>query len=469
MKCIAAVLFFLLPFLATAQEGYEIKVTLKPFKNQYVYLGHYYGKQLPIIDSVKLNNESTAVFKGAKKLGGGVYLVGFPDRSRHFEILIDKTQRFSIFADTARIDNITFTGSPENTAFAQYQTFMNGHGRALDALMKQRQAAPADSVQLTEKMATEQAAIKGYRNGIITKEPTSLLALLLKMMKDPDVPKTATKDSLFAYNYFKSHYWDGINFYDDRLVRTPVFEPKLDKYFEQLVYPDADSVNRELDWMLGYASASVEMQKFLLIKFINRYLNQKYMWEDAVFVHLYDAYISGKTYPWLNEEGKKVITDRAYSLMANIMGHPASDIELPDTAGKKTTLYNVKAPYTLVAIWDPTCGHCKEVIPRIDSIYTARWKGMGLKLFGMAKETEGTRDTWLQFIREHKLSAWTHVYYSKAADKARIDAGIPGYSQLYDVQSFPTLYLLDGEKRIIAKKVTESQVDEILAIKQKQH
>lgn len=233
--------------------------------------------------------------------------------------------------------------------------------------------------------------------------------------------------------------------------------------------PAADSVIRELDWMLGYASINAEMQKFLLIKFANRYLSQKYMWEDAVFVHLFEKYFSGKTYPWLTAEGKKVMTDRAYSLMANIMGQPAADIELPDTSGKKTSLYNTTGDYTLVAIWDPTCGHCKEVIPKIDSIYKTRWKNLGMKLFALAKETEGTKQTWLSFIRDHKLQDWTHVYYSKEADKARTDAGIPGYSQLYDVQSFPTLYLLDKDKRIIAKKVTESQVDEILAIKQKQH
>lgn len=471
MKFCTAMFVLFSCLIATAQDGYEIEVTLKPFKNQYVYLGHYYGRQLPIIDSVKLNEGSTAVFKGSKKLGGGIYLIGYPDRSRHFEVLIDKTQKFAIVADTTNIEKLTFTGSPENTAFANYQTFMNGHGKAIDALGKERQSAPKDSAQLTAKIAALHGEIKKFRSDVMAKEPNSLLALLLKMMKEPEVPQNreAKKDSLFAYNYFKTHYWDGVNFYDDRLVRTPVFEPKLDKYFEQLVYPAADSVNKELDWMLGYASINAEMQKFLLIKFVNRYLAQKYMWEDAVYVHLFDTYFSGKNYPWLNEESKKVITDRAFSLMANIMGQPAADIELPDTSGKKTALYSIKAPYTLVAIWDPTCGHCKEVIPRLDSIYKSKWKGMGVKLFGLAKETEGSRQTWLQFIRDHKLQNWTHVYYSKEADKARTDAGIPGYSQLYDVQSFPTLYLLDGDKRIIAKKVTESQVDEILAIKQKQH
>ena len=89
---------------------------------------------------------------------------------------------------------------------------------------------------------------------------------------------------MYAYRYYKMHYWDGVNFYDERLARTPFFESRLDKYFEQLVYPSADSVNKEIDWMLGYASINEEMQKFLLLKFINRYYNQKYMWEDAGFV-----------------------------------------------------------------------------------------------------------------------------------------------------------------------------------------
>ncbi|MEN9497666.1 MAG: hypothetical protein RL750_565, partial [Bacteroidota bacterium] len=37
-----------------------------------------------------------------------------------------------------------------------------------------------------------------------------------------------------------------------------------------------------------------------------------------------------------------------------------------------------------------------------------------------------------------------------------------GYSQLFDVQTFPTLYLLDREKKIIAKKLTFQQMDDIL-------
>jgi len=288
-------------------------------------------------------------------------------------------------------------------------------------------------------------------------------------MREPEVPPASQHpggkyDSVFAYQYYKDHYWDGVNFFDDRLTRTPFFENKLDRYFEQVVVQQPDSIIKAIDWMLGYASVNEEMQKFLLLKFINRYLNQKYMWEDAIFVHLYQKYLSQKDYPWLTEAGKKTITDRAYNLMANIFGSPAADINLPDSTGKNVSLYSIEAPYTVVFIWDPTCGHCKEVAPKIDSLYDNKWKKNGVKIYALAKETDGNKKDWLKFIGENKLE-WQHVYYSKEADKARIDAGTPGYSQLYDVQSFPTIYLLDKDKRIIAKKLAFEQMDEILDLK----
>lgn len=464
-----------LSLAAPAQNNYEIKVTFKPFKNQYIYLGHYFGKTYPIIDSAKLDANSQAVFKGNKKLPGGIYLVGYPNKAGFFEILVDKQQQFTIKADTATLSKgAQFENSPDNNLFINYQQFMAVKGKRISELQAQLKTAgnKADSTRITDELAKEDKAITTNREEIIKKNPSSLLSTLLITMREPELTgalkNPANKeDSLTAYNYYKGHYWDGVNFWDGRLAYTPFFEEKIDKYFNQLVVPNPDSVIKEIDWMLGYASINEEMNKFLLIKFVNRYLNQKYMWEDAVFVHLFEKYFSQKTYSWLNEAGKKTITDRAYSLMANILGTPASDIELPNQEGTPVSLYALQASYTIVAFWDPTCGHCKEVLPKLDSFYRAKWKADGLKLYAVAKETDGTKKDWLGFIADNKLQEWSHVYYSKEADKARTDNGIPGYSQLYDVQSFPTLYLLDKDKRIIAKKLTYQQLDEIVQLKKK--
>jgi len=465
----------LISAVAFSQEGYEIKVTFKPFKNQYIYLGHYFGKTYPIIDSALLNDKGEAVFKGTKKLNGGIYLIGYPNKAGFFEILVDKNQKFAVKADTGTIANgADFENSPDNTLFHQYQQQMGSTGKRISDLQQQLKnaAGKTDSARLIAELTKADKEVRDFREDLIKKNSGSLLAVLLVAMREPELtgslknPKTK-EDSLAAYNNYKGQYWDGVNFWDGRLAYTTFFEEKLDKYFNQLVVPHPDSVIKEIDYMLGFASINEEMTRFLLIKFVNRYLNQKFMWEDAVFVHLFEKYFSNKNYSWLTDKGKKTITDRAYSLMANIMGTPASDIVLPDTSGNITGLYDLKADYTLVVFWDPACSHCKEVLPRLDSFYHAKWKEAGLKMFAIAKEIDGTRKDWLNFIRENKLEEWTHVYYSKAEDKTRIDNSIPGYSQLYDVQSFPTVYLLDRDKRIVAKKLTAEQTDDVLQIKRK--
>ncbi|MGC4035385.1 MAG: DUF5106 domain-containing protein [Chitinophagaceae bacterium] len=476
MKRIHLLAFLFVSASAFSQnkDGYTIKLTFKPFKNQYVFLGNYYGTQYPIIDSVKLDENGQGIFKGDKKLGGGIYLVGYPDKSHFFEFLVDKEQHFSITADTLNlIKTLKFENSPDNLLFMNYQRYMADKGKEMDDLKKkQAGSSAADSIKINESLTKTNKEVKAYREDLMKKNPNSFLTALLIAMQEPEVPVAEKQpggkyDSTYAYRYFKSHFWDGINFYDDRMARTTFFDSKLDKYFAQLVYPDADSVNKEIDWMLGYASISPDMKKFLLLKFVNRYYNQKYMWEDKVFVHLYEKYFSNQKYDWISEKGEQLISNRAYSLMANILGTAASDVILPDTAGQRVSLYSISAPYTLVVFWDPTCGHCKETLPRIDSIYRATWKSLGLKIYAIGRQTENTREDWLKFIHGHQIDDWSNVYYSKAEESDRIAKNIPGYSQLYDIQSFPTLYLLDKEKRIIAKKLTLEQVNEVLKEKMK--
>lgn len=474
MKKLILIPFTLLATLVFAQPGYEIKVVLKPYTNQYVYLGHYSGKQLPVIDSVKLNAKSEAVFKGPKELGGGIYLVAYPDRKTFIEILVDKKQHFTVIADTANSNKKNkFVNSPDNELFAAYQQKMAAEGKNIEAAKNGLlTASHTDSIKLNEQLKKTNDNISSYRKKVIADHPSTLLATLMRLMEEPVVPSAAQHpggryDSAFAYRYFKDHYWDGVNFFDDRLTRTPasLFEERIDKYYNTLVFPAADSVIKELDWMLGYASINKEMSRVLLVKFITRYLDMKYMWEDAVFVHLYQKYFAQREYDWLTPQGKKLITERAYNLMANILGNPAENIALPDSAGTLTMLYADTARYTIVCFWDPTCGHCKETLPKLDSMYRSKWKASGIKIFAVGKETDGTKKDWTDFIRQHQLQDWIHVYYSKDEEKARVNNNIPGYSQLYDAQTVPAIFLLDKDKRIIAKKLTWEQTDDILQLK----
>jgi hypothetical protein len=454
-------------------QGYEIRLTLKPFKNSKVYLGYYYGKVKAVADSVVLDDNSSGTFKGKDKLGGGIYFIVSPKKEILFELLIDQQQQFSIFADSANLPaSIVFSGSPENKSFLEYTAFMNSRGKSLNELQGQLAKAKSknDSALLKQKIVKLNEEVKAERDQVENKGPNSLLTTLLRALKEPVVPPipklpNGRPDSNFAYRYYKAHYWDSISFTDDRLLRTPIFEPKLDHYYKDLVSPESDSIDREIDYMLVYSRTNKDMFKFLLVYFTQKYINPEYMGQDAVFIHLFEKYINEGQADFFTEKYRKFVNDRAYSIMANLIGQPASNLEMTDTSGKTRSLYEVPANFVLVCFWDPTCSHCKETLPKLDSIYQAKWKYEGVQIFAVM--VDGGQDNWLNFIRAHNLKDWINVYQTTAQHDAVAAAGRPDYRQLYDVYQTPVIYLLDKEKRIIAKKLTYQQVDEVINLKLK--
>ncbi|HMH21845.1 MAG TPA: thioredoxin-like domain-containing protein [Puia sp.] len=478
---LAACLIFL---QARSQNGHRIQITLKPYSHSKVYLGYYYGKLKALADSAMLDASGKGSFSGKELLPGGVYFVVSPARVILFELLIDKGQDFAVAADTANLPgSVVFTGSNENVVFQSYTRFTNKTGAEITAAQKELATARtrADSARLTEKMRKANLDIQHYREELSAKYPSSLLATLFHTMKEPVVPPVpaaakggargmgpsgaggAGYDSLFAYHFYKAHFWDSISFTDERLLRTPVFEPRLDKYFRNLVPPQADSIEREADNMLLESRTSKAMFQYLMVYFVQKYVNPEYMGQDAVFVHLFEKYINAGQADFFTEKYREFLNNRAYSLMANLIGQPAPNLEMVDSSGRPQPLYGVDAPFILICFWDPTCGHCKEVVPKVDSIFQAKWKKEGVKVYGVM--VDGGKEAWLQFIRDHNLKDWMHVYETRSRQDSVEAAGQPGYKQLYDVYQTPILYLLDKNKNIIAKKLSYQQFDEVIDLK----
>ncbi|MEO6704682.1 MAG: redoxin domain-containing protein, partial [Ginsengibacter sp.] len=167
---------------------------------------------------------------------------------------------------------------------------------------------------------------------------------------------------------------------------------------------------------------------------------------------------------WLNEKQIKAISNRAYMLMSNLIGQQAADLQMVDSNGVSSSLYNVKADYVVVCFWDPTCGHCRVQVPRLDSIYKAKWKNENVKIYGVLTETKDFQQ-WKEFIIKNKMNKWVNVYETDAQRKIIEESKQASYKQLYDVIQTPTLFLLDKDKKIIAKKLTMEQLDDLLDVK----
>jgi len=449
-------------------KGYQITAHLPGYHSGIAYLAYYMGKNLNAADSAAVSNTGMAIFKGTEPLPGGIYAIVYPGKNASADFLMGKDQVLKIEADSANPTMLNVTGSADNITFMAYKKYVDKKGKELidERSLYSSSKTKQDSAIHEAKYKQLNKELNEYRDSIVKSDPGSLMAVLLSAMKESPIPtkKAVThQDSVDNYNYYKAHYWDGITFMDDRIVRTPFFIPKLERYYREVIPQQPDSIINDLDYKLLLARSAPEMYKFLLNWSTDEYINPKYMGQDAVFVHLFEKYHSKGLTPWLNEKQMETISRRAYMQMANLIGEKAADLDMVDSTNKPISLYSVKSPFTVVIFWDPNCGHCKEEMPHIDSIYNASWKKEGVKIYAVL--TEDHKKEWVNYIKDHKLGDWIHVYETKQMAEEVSKSKKPSYRQLYDVIMTPTIYLLDSEKRIIGKKLTWSQINDLIDAK----
>lgn len=458
---------------SSSQEKFTVKLRTPSYTAGLTYLCYHMGKNLNIEDSAlitEINNEGVAVFTGERKLQGGIYAIVFPGRNITFDFFVDKEQNIEIYADS--ITPMSFNiikGSRENDLFQQYQSYVSIKG----GMMQKERMAYNTSTTKQDSTLHEGNYIKfskelnNYRDTLMKNQPNSMMTLMLNAMREPDLPvkKPLNKeDSLYNYYYYKSHYWDGITFTNDRILRTPFFLPKLERYYREVMIQSSDSIIKDLDYKLLLCRTTPEMYKFLLNWLTDEYMYPKYMGQDAILVHLFEKYHSKGISNWLNEKQKEAISKRAYMVMSNLIGAKAANLNMIDSTGKLKPLDNLVADYTLVIFWDPTCGHCRVEVPRIDSIYRASWKAHGLRIYSVLSDNDKKKE-WVQYIKENNIGDWTNVYETPEMEKAIADAQLPGFRQLYDVTQTPTILLLDKDKRIIGKKLSWEQLNDFLETK----
>jgi thiol-disulfide isomerase/thioredoxin len=458
----------------SASIGRNIEITLKPYKNTKVYLGTNYGQGRVLADSAVLNEASVGYFKGKEKLTPGIYFIVSPKYSILFEFLVDEGQQFKIIADTLNLSDYKIIGSKENDIFSAYSKKMNQLGGERNQLEQAYAKATTamDSANAKAALIKMEGVFKQERQNIITTAPNSMMRFFLDVLQRPEIPAipivNGKADSTYPFYYMKEHFWDNVVFNDNRLIRTPFFEAKLDEYFNNYVSQSPDSIIEEVQYMLTVAKTGKEIYPFLLFKFTNKYISPQYMGQDKVFLHIFQNFFSKGDTVLLNEASKKAITERAYSIMANIIGNPAPVLNLSTMDNKTFSLYNLSSKYTFLAFWDPTCGHCKIEMPRVDSFYTKSWKQLGVQVVGVNTNFKELA-AWKLFVKNESFdTGWIHAYQTEAALNAEIQAGTPTtIRQLYDVFKTPTFYLLDKDKKIIAKNLSVEQFHDFLVSQQK--
>jgi thiol-disulfide isomerase/thioredoxin len=460
--------FFTLSFLATllfstntfASGGYEIKVHINGLGDSTIYLGNHYGEKQYVRDTVKCDHNGWATFKGPDSLPGGIYLVVLPGKT-YFEIIVNE-QKFTIETDTVDyVKNMKITGSLENKLFNDHQRFIMDKTRASQEIKARMDANKdnKDSLAILKKAVSDMdKEVKDYRLKIINDYPKTFMAKIIKTMQEPeppDPPKDAKgniTDSTFQFKYYKAHYLENVDFSDDRLLRTPLLQNKIKTYTQQLTVPYPDSIIVSVDTIIERSRANKEVFKYCVATLANFYETSNIMGYDKVFVHIAEKYYLTNDAYWADSTLKAKIHERVMKIKPNILGEPAHDLAMPDTSLKMHSLYGIKAKYTILAFWDPTCSHCKIEIPKLCQYYdSVKTKGLSIEVFAIGIESD--IDLWKKFIKDNKLD-WINVsdLYNQT-----------NFRSYYDIYSTPVIYLLDDQKHIIAKRLDTEKIRDFIS------
>lgn len=462
-RLLSVLLFAAMAQFAYAADGYKIKVKITDvnMKDSMIFLAHYYAKTLPTIyktDSAVFDKNGVATFESKEFVNGGIYMILFSDQQTYFEFLMDNGIQMDITTAKRELPyNIKFKGSPENERFQEYVTYLSDYSAKQQLYLSQLAAAKtaADSAAVREKGYVLVDALKRYRESYIAKYPKTLLANIFSALFIPETPESLKGDTMQSFNYYKEHFWDGFDFTDDRLINTPLYESKLDIYFNKIVFPTPDSVKHEFNMLLAKTRGRKELFKYTLHWGTQFVQDSKVMGMDEVFVYLVENYhMKGDAY-WMPPDILAKYIDKAQKIAPNVIGNLAPEIKMVDINKKEYKLSEIKAKYTLLVFWSPDCGGCQKEIPKIDSIYRETLKDKGVKIF--AVRTEGEEVLWKNFIEKHKLAEWIHVYDPEHKSN---------YRAQYDVYGTPSIYLLDEKKIIIGKKLDHRTIKTVIEIQE---
>ena len=474
----------------TAQK---IRVKVVGQKDTTVHLIKYYGQKLFYADTAEMKN-GEVVFDGKKQKAGivGLLLPG----QKYFEFIYNNEEIQLETTAPEFMPNMKVKKSEENKVFIPYVNFISNRKTEAGKLGEQRGKLKKEDPEykkITEKIDAINKEVDAYQKNLVEQNKGKLVSKIVKMSMEVEIPEAPRdkNDSIidrdFKFKYYRSHFWDNVDFSDDALVNNPVFHNKLEYYFGK------NMMLQHWDTVLYYAfdfcdrlNPKSAMFEYVVGWIASNYGKSEIMGMDKVYLNMLDRYYCTKNAEgkspafWVKEDKFEELCDNLKNKLNLVMGVRPPNLILKDTSDTKwQDFYSLKSEYTIIYFWDPECGHCKKTTPKLQTLYDKKFKDRNIEIFSVGKAIGKDFENWKKFIRDNKLTfinvAVTDKLYESAKKEAEKfvqmypgEKGKPttleslNYQTTYDIFSTPQVYVLDKDKKIIAKRLSISQLEDMM-------
>jgi thiol-disulfide isomerase/thioredoxin len=490
-------------------QAQEIKFKISDqMKDTTVHLVKYFGTNTFYADTAEMVN-GVVTFDGSKQ-DAGLLALYIPNKNL-LEFVFDGNEEVYITSSGVNfMQNAEAKKSKENKLFYEYVQMIGTLKPKVDALRRTQQGQEADSPEFMksqEMIDGLNKEVEDFRKSLLTEHTETLTTKILKMsfeIKIPDAPVDAEGNKIdknFSYKYFKSHFWDNIDLTDDRLSRTKIFGEKLDYFFsKKMLVQHWDTVIVEAFDFLDQLDPASEMFQYCVSTLTNKYSKSKIMGMNKAYIYLGKRYycgtgeslsIAGRTFDpvqgkdggipahWVKKSQLSKLCDNVNTHFNLVMGAKPPNIKLRDTTN--ATYYDFASlpnEYTILYFWDPECGHCKKITPKLQTLYEKKWKERDIEIFSVGKcDSRELFDKWKKFVDANNLEFINvGLTYSMKEDAMDETPGQPklrdllqettlgslNYQQTYDIYATPKMWVLNKDKEIIAYSLTISQTEELM-------
>lgn len=460
----------------------ELKFKVNGLQDTIVHLVRYSGKGMYYADTAMAVN-GMAKFDGDKH-ETGVYALFLPGQ-KYFDFVHDK-EPVDIYVSDKNdlIGSLEVKKSKYNTAFYDYIGYMTSQQRLAAKLNNERKAASESrNAEIDTELLAINKKVKDYQKKLVEDYKGSFLSDLINMSVDIDLPEPprdengVITDSSFVYQYYVNHFWDNVNLKNENLIRTPLFHKKLEAYLsKQVLIQNPDTISAYTDKLVERVDENGFLFQYIVSHVTSTSEQSDLMGMENVFVHMIDKYycpVPTKA-NWMSEENMTKICKRANEMRATLIGATAPRLCLPDSTEKNwIDLYKVPAKYKIVYFWESTCGHCKKSTPKLQDLYANKFKERGIEVYAVGKAMGVEFEKWKDFIETNNLTfinvGLTKSVYEEAQENAyniiknhNTTIESLNYTKTYDISSTPRMFVLDENNKILYKRLSISQLEEVM-------
>lgn len=263
----------------------------------------------------------------------------------------------------------------------------------------------------------------------------------------PDIPPTLREPRERAA-YLLRHFWDAMEFTDTLRSRD---RAGLEQHFADFasLFPHADTaaVASSIDSVLLAASADRPALDLLIET------AEKYLWEpdsplcdDGYYMLFLERMLRS---PALDRYEKLRPAYRLEAARRNRVGSTAADFVYTDRGGHPHTLRDTRGELLLLLFYDPDCDHCMKTIASLR------------RLGPLQQAVESGLLTVLALFADGDPASW-HTPALPEGWIDGLDATGVQERELYAFKRLPALYLLDRDKRVLAKEPDPETLAQLL-------